>query len=91
MDTPESVPASEFTRNFGRYRMRAQREPVAVSSHGQITGYFVGPEEYEEFKRFRESRRSFATAELPEEKVEAIRASRMDSRHAHLDKLLDPK
>ena len=91
MDTPETVPASEFTRNFGRYRMRAQREPVAVSSHGQITGYFVGPDEYEEFKRFRDSRRSFATAELPEEKVEAIRASRMDSRHAHLDKLLDPK
>ncbi len=91
MDTPETVPASEFTRNFGRYRMRAQREAVAVSSHGQITGYFVGPDEYEEFKRFRESRRSFATVELPEEKVEAIRTSRMDTRHAHLDKLLDPK
>jgi hypothetical protein len=91
MDTPETVPASEFTRNFGRYRMRAQREAVAVSSHGQITGYFVGPDEYEEFKRFRESRRSFATAELPEEKVEVIRTSRMDTRHAHLDKLLDPK
>jgi hypothetical protein len=91
MDNPETVPASEFTRNFGRYRMRAQREAVAVSSHGQITGYFVGPDEYEEFKRFRESRRSFATIELPEEKVEAIRTSRMDPRHAHLDKLLDPK
>jgi hypothetical protein len=91
MDTLETVPASEFTRNFGRYRMRAQREAVAVSSHGQITGYFVGPDEYEEFKRFRESRRSFATAELPEDKVEAIRASRMDPRHAHLDKMLDSK
>jgi hypothetical protein len=91
MDTPETVPASEFTRNFGRYRMRAQREPVAVSSHGQITSYFVGPDEYEEFKRFRESRRSFATAELLEEKFEPIRSSRMDPRHAHLDKLLDPK
>jgi hypothetical protein len=91
MDTPETVPASEFTRNFGRYRMRAQREAVAVSSHGRITGYFVGPEEYEEFKRFRESRRSFATAELLEEKAEAIRAARMDPRHAHLDKILDPK
>jgi hypothetical protein len=91
MDTPETVPASEFTRNFGRYRMRAQREAVAVSSHGQITGYFVGPDEYEEFKRFRASRRSFATVDLPEEKVEAIRTSRMDPRHAHLDRLLDPK
>jgi hypothetical protein len=30
-------------------------------------------------------------AELPEEKVEAIRASPMDPRNAHLDKMLDPK
>jgi hypothetical protein len=91
MDTPETVPASEFTRNFGRYRMQAQRAAVAVSSHGHITGYFIGPDEYEEFRRFRESRRSFATAELPDEKVEAICASRMDSRHAHLDAMLDPE
>jgi hypothetical protein len=87
----ETVPASEFTRNFGRYRMRAQREAVAVSSHGHITGYFVGAEEYEEFKRFRDSRRSFATTELSEEKVAAIRKSRMDPRHAHLDAMLDRK
>jgi PHD/YefM family antitoxin component YafN of YafNO toxin-antitoxin module len=91
MDTPETVPASEFTRNFGRYRMRAQREPVVVSSHGQITGYFIGPDEYEEFKRFRESRRSFATANLLEDKVAAIGWSRMDPRHDDLDKMLDPK
>jgi hypothetical protein len=32
----EPVPASEFTRNSGRYRMLAQREAVPVSSHGQI-------------------------------------------------------
>jgi len=91
MNAPKAVPASEFTRNFGRYRMRAQREAVAVSSHGRITGYFVGPDEYEEFKRFQESRHSFATTELSEEKVSAIGASRMDARHKHLDSLLDPK
>jgi len=87
----ETIPASEFIRNFGRYRMLAQRGAVAVSSHGQITGYFVGPDEYEEFKRFREQRHSFATAELPEAKIEAIAKSRMDDRHAHLDAILDSK
>jgi len=91
MDRPKTVPASEFTRNFGRYRMRAQREAIAVSSHGQITGYFVGADEYEEFKRFRDRHRTFATADLPEKKVKAIGASRMDTRHKHLDKMLDPK
>ena len=87
----ETIPASEFIRNFGRYRMLAQRGAVAVSSHGQITGYFVGPDEYEEFKRFREQRHSFVTAELPEAKIEAIAKSRMDERHAHLDAILDSK
>jgi hypothetical protein len=86
-----TVPASEFTRNFGRYRMQAQRAAVAVSSHGHITGYFVAPDEYEEFQRFKKSRRSFATDDLPEEKVKAIGASRMDARHAHLNALLDEK
>ena len=91
MGLPKTIPASQFTRNFGRYRLRAQREAVAVSSHGQITGYFVGAEEYEEFRRFQTSRRSFATAELSEERVKEIGASRMDARHAHLDKMLDHK
>lgn len=83
------IPASEFTRNFGRYQMLAQREPVAVTSHGRTTGYFIAAEDYEAFKRFKESRRSFATVELPEEKAQTISASRMDERHAHLDTMLD--
>jgi hypothetical protein len=87
----DPIPASEFTRNFGRYRMLAQRQAVAVSSHGSITGYFVAPDEYEEFRRYKLHRRSFATAELPDDKVQAIGASRMDSRHAHLDAMLEPK
>jgi hypothetical protein len=37
MGAPEVVPASEFTRNFGRYRIRAQRSAIAVSSHGRAT------------------------------------------------------
>jgi PHD/YefM family antitoxin component YafN of YafNO toxin-antitoxin module len=69
--------------------MLAQREPVAVTSHGRTTGYFVAAEDYEAFKRFKESRRSFATTELSDEKAAAISASRMDSRHDHLDAMLD--
>ncbi len=42
-------------------------------------------------KRLKQRRRSFATAELPEEKVQAIGASRMDERHGHLDAALEPK
>ena len=77
------VPASEFTRNFGRYQMLAQRGPVAVTSYGRTTGYFIAAEDDEAFKRFRDSRRNFATAELSEERAKAISAARMDERHAH--------
>ncbi len=87
----DPIPASEFTRNFGRYRMLAQREAVAVSSQGSIAGYFIAPDEYEEFRRFKQHRRSFATAELSDERVREIGSSRMDDRHAHLDSLLEPK
>jgi PHD/YefM family antitoxin component YafN of YafNO toxin-antitoxin module len=89
MEMEHVIPASEFTRNFGRYQMLAQREPVAVTSHGRTTGYFIAAADYEAFKRYRESRRSFATVDLPEEEANAISASRMDPRHAHLDAMLD--
>jgi len=42
-------------------------------------------------KRLRDNRRSFATADLSDEEVKAITSSRMDSRHDHLNELLDPK
>ena len=48
------IRASEFTRNFGRYQMLAQREPIAVTSHGRTTGYFIAAEDYEAFKRFQQ-------------------------------------
>jgi hypothetical protein len=91
MDKITSVPASEFAGFFGHYQMAAQRAAVAVSNHGRITGYFVAPDEYQEFKRFRESRRSFATSDLPDAKVRPIGASRMDARLAHRDARLEEK
>lgn len=45
------VPASEFARNFGRYRELAQREPIAVTSHGRTTGYFVSAEQFERLQQ----------------------------------------
>ena len=87
----DTIPASEFTRNFGRYRMLAQREAVAVSSHGSIAGYFVAPDEYEEFRRFKQRRGSFGAADLSDERAQAIGSSRMDERQAHLDAVLKSK
>ena len=89
MNKTEAVPAAEFIRNFGRYRMLAQKQAVPVTSHGHITGYFVPADEYEAFARYQVQRRSFATRELSDEKVRAITTSRMDERHDHLNTILD--
>ena len=87
----QTVPAAEFARNFGRYKMQAQREAVPVSSNGTLAGYFVAPQEYEELLRLRGMRRRFLTAELSDEEVDQIASSRMDPRHDHLNVLVDPK
>ncbi len=87
----KAVPAAEFARNFGRYKMQAQRAAVPVSSNGTLAGYFVAPHEYEELQKIKSMRRRFRTAELSDEEAERIASSRMDSRHDHLNELLDPK
>jgi hypothetical protein len=42
-------------------------------------------------KKIKRHRRSFATAELSDERAQAIGSSRMDERHAHLNSMLKPK
>ena len=83
------VPAAEFARNFGRYKLLAQREAVPVSSNGTLAGYFVATDEYEALRKLRDMRRRFVTAELSDAEVAEIAASQMDARHDHLNGLLD--
>lgn len=84
------VPATEFTRNFGRYREIAQREPVAVTSHGRATGYFVSATEFESIQRLKASvRRSRAVGDMTREEIEQTTAGRMAPEHDHLNTLLD--
>lgn len=86
------VTATEFAKNFGRYREEAQRAPVAITSYGRTTGYFVSPLEYQELERLRVfERRAYRIAELPVEAADAISSATMDPRHDHLDSLLDEK
>jgi PHD/YefM family antitoxin component YafN of YafNO toxin-antitoxin module len=85
-----TVPSSEFSKNFGFYHKMVQREPVAVTSHDRITGYFVSSAEYEEYLRMKALMpKAYAVEELSEETIRVIAASRMDTRHDHLNNLLD--
>lgn len=86
----KEIPASDFARNFGQYRETVQREPLAVTSHGRTTGYFVSAATYEEYVKLKAmARRAYKTGELPRQLVDAIASARMDSAHDHLNALLD--
>lgn len=85
-----TVASSEFSKNFGRYREVAQREPVAVTSHDRVTGYFVSCADYEAYLRLKaQMPQAYAIHELSEETIQAIAASKMDTTHDHLNSLLD--
>ena len=84
------VPATEFAKNFGRYKELAQREPVAITSHGRKSGYFISEHEYAEYQRLKtRARRAYHVSELPEETIRAMATARMDPAHDHLNKLMD--
>ncbi len=85
-----SIAATEFARNFARYREIAQREPVAVTSHDRVTGYFVSAHDFEDFQRYKAGHRAALAAwELDDETIAAIGSNRMDPRHDPLNALLD--
>ena len=71
------VAATEFARNFGRYREEAQREPIAAR-------------DYDEYQRLKATApTALVTEELDGATLKALAASRMDSRHDHLNALMD--
>jgi prevent-host-death family protein len=86
------VPAAEFARNFAQYREIAQREPVAVTSHGRAMGYFISAVEFEEMQRLKAfARRSRAVADLSKAEIDQMTAGRMGAEHDHLNALLDER
>ena len=72
------VTATELVRNFGRVRESAQREPVAVTSHGRPTVYVVSASQFGEIKGRR--RRAVWIKDLPRSVIEAIAKARVPSK-----------
>jgi prevent-host-death family protein len=84
-----AITATEFAKNFGRYKEAAQREPIAITSYGRTSGYFVSAHEYAELQRLRAlERRAYHIGELPTEIADAIETARMSPAHDHLNDLL---
>lgn len=87
-----AVTATEFAKGFGRYKEEAQQKPIAITSYGRVSGYFISAREFEELQRLRAfERRAYRINDLPAEIVDAIEGSKMNPAHDHLNKLLDEK
>lgn len=80
------VSSTEFGKEVGRYQDMALSQPVIVTRNGRDRTVMISAEEYSRLKR--RDRQVFATGDLPDETVEAIRRAEMDARHAHLDDLI---
>ena len=77
MAQPRDIPATEFSRNFARYREDAIAEKIIhVTSHGRVIGAYLSASEaarYEQLKR--RERQSLIVGELPNDVVSAIEAA----------------
>lgn len=87
-----AVTATEFAKGFGRYKEEAQHKPIAITSYGRVSGYFISAREFDELQRLRAfERRAYRINDLPAEIADAIEGSKMNPAHDHLNKLLDEK
>lgn len=77
MPAKRDVSATEFSRNFARYRDEAiEAKVIRVTSHGRVIGAYLSATEaahYEQLKR--RERQSLVVGELPADVVAAIEAA----------------
>ena len=65
------VTAAEFQKHFGRYRDLAQREAVAVTSHGRESVVLISADEYHRYRAL-DTRLAQYVWEMPESDVAAL-------------------
>lgn len=80
MSTAKTVTASEFARNFGRYRDEAASgDIVSVTNRGRVIGGFLSARQLEEYRRLkRRERENLIIGELPDDVIADIEAAEYD-------------
>jgi prevent-host-death family protein len=81
------VTASEFQHSFGTLTDRARREPLVITKHGRDSLVVMPVEEWERLTR--RDRRAGATADLPDDWLDAIQDAEYPEGFEHLDAELD--
>lgn len=64
------VTAGEFQREFGRYRVSAQREPVIITNHGRDDVVLLSADDYARLRRY--ERKPLHVSQLPPEVISEL-------------------
>lgn len=83
-----TVPAALFYRKWGRYREVAQREAVAITSHGRESLVLVSAEEYNRLKAL-DSREALHVSQLTAGELRALGTVRAPNEAKAFDHELD--
>jgi prevent-host-death family protein len=78
-----TVTSTEFQKSVGRYGEAAQREPVAITSHGRESLVLLSAEEYRRLKQ--QDRKAYYVWELPEEELRALATAEAPEEAAQYD------
>lgn len=86
MATMIRVSSTEFGKEPGRYQDTALNQPVMVTRNGRDRTVIISAEEYSRLKR--RDREVFSIEDMPQDLVDAVRESKMDPRHDHLNEII---
>jgi len=77
MPHARTVPASDFSRNFGKYQDEAIKAGViSVSSHGRVVGAYLSAAELEHFERLKlRERQVLKIGELDDDTLATIESA----------------
>jgi len=64
------VTSGNFTREFGRYRALAHREPVVVTHHGRDDVVLIAADDFARLRRYEQ--KAFHVSQLPDDVAEEL-------------------
>jgi prevent-host-death family protein len=64
------VTSGQFTREFGRYRAMAHREPIIITNHGRDDVVLIAAEDYTRLSRYQQQ--AFHVTQLPKDVVDEL-------------------
>ncbi|MDN5848333.1 MAG: type II toxin-antitoxin system Phd/YefM family antitoxin [Nitrococcus sp.] len=82
------VTSGEFTREFGRYRVLAHREPIIITNHGRDDVVLLAAEDYARLRRYEQ--KAFHVSQLPREFVDELGTVEIPKAASKFDREYEP-